>query len=98
MTPTVETSVAVATPPMTAARITNGRVRPGTAITKVRVIRDTGARVPAPISAPRERNQATTTSPRARTNAGNKPPVNRATIEMLVTEPIVISTRLGGIV
>src|SRR6516162_8274456 len=83
---------------MTAARITNGKVRPGTAITKVRAISISGARVPAPVSSRRARNQATTTRPSAATNAGNKPPVNSATIEMLVTEPIVISTRLGGIV
>ena len=67
-------------------------------MTKVRTIWLAGARVPAPRSARRERNQATTTSPSAATAAGTRPPVNRAAIEMLVTEPIVISTRLGGIV
>ncbi len=30
--------------------------------------------------------------------AGNKPPVNRAEIDTPVTEPIMIKTRLGGIV
>ena len=44
---------------MTAARITNGRLRPRTAITKVRAISITGARVPAPVSSLRARNQAT---------------------------------------
>jgi len=64
----------------------------------VRAISIAGARVPTPVSAPRARNQATTTRPSAATNAGSKPPVNSATIVKLVTEPIVISTRLGGIV
>ncbi len=50
------------------------------------------------MSAFRERNQATTTSANAATAAGSSPPVNSAAIEMLVTDPIVISTRLGGIV
>ena len=77
--------------------MTNG-VRPRTAITKVRAISITGARVPAPVSSLRARNQATTTRPSAATNAGSRPPVNSATIDILVTEPIVISTRLGGIV
>src|SRR6202011_4526127 len=52
-----------------------------------------------PISALRERHQATTTSASAATKAGNKPPVNSAAIESPgTTEPIVISTRLGGLV
>ena len=83
---------------MTAKRITKGRVRPGTAIRKARSHLFTGGRAPPPVSARRERNQATTTNANAATAAGNRPPVNRAAIEMLVTEPIVISTRLGGIV
>src|SRR5208282_6915714 len=43
MTPTVETSVAVAIPLMTKKRMANGKVRPGTAIAKVRAINATGA-------------------------------------------------------
>jgi hypothetical protein len=31
-------------------------------------------------------------------SAGRSPPVNKEAIETLVTEPIVISTRVGGIV
>ena len=68
-------------------------------MTKVRSISATGARSPAPLSALRERHQATTTSASAATKAGNRPPVNRAAIDSPgTTEPIVISTRLGGIV
>ncbi len=68
-------------------------------MTKVRSISAAGARSPAPVSARRERNQATTTSASAATAAGSRPPVNSAAIEMSgTTEPIVISTRLGGIV
>jgi hypothetical protein len=43
---------------MTANRITKGRVRPGTAIAKVRNISEAGARSTAPISDVRERHQA----------------------------------------
>src|SRR5271155_4809497 len=99
MTPTVETSVAVAIPLMTKKRMTNGKVRPGTAIAKVRAISATGARAPAPTSEPRERHHATKTSASAATKAGKRPPVNRAAIDSPgTTEPIVISTRLGGMV
>src|SRR4051812_9227611 len=97
-TPTVETSVAVATPSITAARITNGSVSPGIAMTNVRTISDTGARGPPPGSMWRGRDQPPTTSAPAATAAGNSPPVNSAVIDTLVTEPMVISTRLGGIV
>src|SRR5580693_10167477 len=99
MTPTVETPVAVAIPLMTKKRITKGSDRPGTAMTKVRTISATGARAPAPTSELRERHQATTTSASAATKAGNRPPVNSAAIDSPgTTDPIVISTRLGGIV
>ncbi len=46
----------------------------------------------------RERNQATATRAKAATTAGRSPPVNSAAIETLATEPMVISTRPGGIV
>ena len=65
----------------------------------LRAIVDSGARSPAPLSSWRERQRATTTSARAATNAGSRPPVNSAAIDRPgVTEPIVMSTRLGGIV
>ena len=67
-------------------------------MTKVRNIIDTGARSPPPVSMWRERIQHTTTSASAATAAGSSPPVNSAVIETLVTEPMVISTRLGGMV
>src|SRR5471030_543155 len=68
-------------------------------MTSVRPIADSGARSPAPLSSLRARHQATTTNPSAATNAGSRPPVNSAAIDRPgVTEPIVISTRLGGIV
>src|SRR5208282_2538187 len=70
MTPTVETSVAVAIPLMTKKRMANAKVRPGTAIAKVRAINATGARAPAPTSELRERHHATKTSASAATNAG----------------------------
>src|SRR5690349_2702228 len=86
-------------PWITVARITNGRVRPGIAMIKVLAITETGARSPAPLSSLRERHQATTTKASAATKAGISPPVNSAAIDNPgVTEPIVISTRLGGIV
>ena len=37
-------------------------------------------------------------SARASTAAGSRPPVNSAAIDTLATEPITISTTLGGIV
>ena len=40
----------------------------------------------------------TTSNASRRTSAGTRPPVNNAAIETPVTEPMVISTRLGGIV
>ena len=39
-----------------------------------------------------------TQSASASTSAGNSPPLNSAAIDTPVTEPIVMSTRLGGIV
>src|SRR5579863_10709153 len=79
--------------------MTNGRLRPGSAISSVLPITDHGARSPAPLSSLRERHQATTTSASAATKAGSNPPVNNAAIDRPgTTEPIVISTRLGGIV
>src|SRR2546430_16468785 len=39
-----------------------------------------------------------TQSASASTSAGSSPPLNSAAIDTPVTEPIVISTRLGGIV
>src|SRR5580698_2223298 len=73
-------------------------VRPGTAMTKLRRMKRTGGRVAPPVSSLRDRHHATATSASAATAAGSRPPVNSAAIETFVTEPMVISTRLGGMV
>src|SRR5205814_2790652 len=96
--PIVETSVAVATPSTTAQRIRNGSNKAGSAIRTAR-----------PIAAGRVRGLAGTVSPRtlmnvsnartaANTTAGMRPAAKRLAIDMPVTEPKVIRTRLGGIV
>ena len=95
----VETSVAVATPSTTAARITNGSTSAGSAIRKVRAISRLPARGgPRPDprcgSASARRSRAGTPS----TTPGSSPPVNSAAIDTPVTEPMVMSTRLGGMV
>ena len=79
-------------------RMTKGSVRPGAAIRKVFQITDAGARTRPVTSSDRARHQATMTRASAATKAGSRPPVNKAEIDTFVTEPIVISTRLGGIV
>src|SRR6266851_2040743 len=45
-----------------------------------------------------ETSVATATSASASTAAGSSPPLKRAAMEMLVTEPMVSSTMLGGMV
>ena len=67
-------------------------------MTKLRRMKRAGGRVAPPVSSLRDRHHATTTSDSAATAAGSRPPVNSAAIDTLVTEPMVISTRLGGIV
>ncbi len=94
----VETSVAVAMPSTTAARMTKGSTSAGSAMTQARPTWRGEARLTPERSSPRERSQATATSASASTSAGKSPPVKSAAIEMPVTEPMVISTRLGGIV
>ena len=96
--PMVETSVAVATPSTTAARISSGSSSAGMASTRRRPISRGVARRADELSSRRERHQASPTSTAATTRAGSKPPANKAEIETPVTEPIMISTRLGGMV
>ena len=97
--PMVDTSVAVATPSTTAARMTNGSASAGSAIRKARPI-SRAARAPhvgqvlAAVAPPHHARRASTPS----TTPGSRPPVNSAAIETPVTEPMVISTRLGGMV
>ncbi len=95
----VETSTAVATPSTTAARMRNGRISAGIAITKARA--DLGAGGALAHDEIVVRPSGTTRRPRAPAQApaaGSSPPVNSAAIETLATEPITISTTLGGIV
>src|SRR3954462_62040 len=93
----VDTSVAVAIPSTTALRMTSGSSSAGRATTKLRPIcAAVGAATAAVAGAARQR--ATPPSAADRTSAGNGPPVNSAATETSVTDPIVISTRLGGIV
>src|SRR5580658_5303465 len=85
-------------PRTTKKRMTNGNVSPGNAIRNVRTMTPPGARVRPPVSSERDRHHATTTRAIAATKAGNNPPVNSAEIDTFVTDPMVIKTRLGGIV
>ncbi len=96
--PIVETSVAVATPSITAARMTNGKAMAGSAMTKARAISRAGAFVTCDKSSPRLRRQTTTQRTAPTTRPGSSPPVKRAAMDTPVTDPTVISTRLGGIV
>ena len=97
--PIVETSVAVATPSITAARMMNGqgdrRNRDQESLADLasrgaaharQILRHDSATRPVPPSV----------SPS--TTPGSMPPVNSAAIETPVTEPMVISTSEGGMV
>ena len=94
--PMVETSVAVAMPSTTAARMTNGSARAGKAISKLLAISLTLALAAG--VAERLRRATTKHSPTASTRLGTRPPVNNAAIDTPVTEPMVISTMEGGTV
>ena len=96
--PIVDTSVAVAMPSITAARIRKGRASAGKAMRNARNTAPGFARVTPRISSEPERYRAMSASASASTAAGIIPPVNSAAIETPVTEPIVISTSEGGIV
>ena len=96
--PMVDTSVAVATPSTTAARIRNGSAIPGAAITAHIAITRGLARVTPVRSSVRDRHHTTTHKASASTSAGSSPPVNSAAIDTLHTEPMVISTSDGGMV
>ena len=96
--PIVLTSVAVATPSTTAARIRNGRTSAGMAIRNDRATTRRLARWTCERSSRRDRRHAISASATASTSAGSNPPVNSPAILTPVTEPIVISTSDGGIV
>ena len=96
--PIVETSVAVATPPTTAARMTNGRAMAGSAMRNAHpiwlgVARRDVREVFVPVSPPNHEAECD-----CEHDAGSKPPVKSAAIETPVTEPMVMRTRLGGMV
>ena len=94
----VETSVAVANPPITAPRMTKGSSKAGMAMKKVRPTSRAGARTtPAKRSLPAAR-RATRASTKAKKMPGIKPAVNSPAMDTLVTEPITISTMEGGMV
>ena len=57
-----------------------------------------GARAAAEVLVRASATRRTTASASASTSAGSRPPVNSAAIDTPVTEPMVISTRLGGMV
>ena len=85
-------------PSITAARMKKGNARAGSATTKARRIwRSEARRTPVKLSL-RERMRQITTSASAATRAGSSPPVNNPAIETLQTEPMVIKTKLGGMV
>src|SRR5271170_9890 len=96
--PIVETSVAVATPLTTAARITKGSAKAGSAATKLRQMTAEGARRSRAGTSFLHRRQTTNANTHASTTPGSMPPVKSADMETPVTEPMVISTIEGGIV
>src|SRR5882757_2247292 len=94
----VETSVAVATPSTTAARMATGNAKAGSATKNfLPIVLTLGRATPSRLS-PRDFQKITTARQPASNNAGIMPAEKSAAMETPVTEPIVISTRLGGIV
>src|SRR3546814_15974690 len=93
--PMVETAVAVVTPSTTSARITKGSVCAGKAMMKLLSTVDLVWRTTLLRSSLRLRYQTTRHSIMPSTALGTRPPMNNEVIDTLVTEPIVISTRLG---
>src|SRR5690242_15914603 len=67
-------------------------------MTANRAISAIGTRFALPVSSFRARQRARIAKVTASTSVGIKPPAKRAAMEIPVTEPIVISTREGGIV
>ena len=95
----VETSVAVATPSTTAARIRNGSTSAGSAIEKsARDLALAGAAGLPGCLAAGSASARQSTAEIASTTLGSRPPVNSAAIDTPVTEPMVMRTRLGGMV
>src|SRR5450830_38948 len=94
----VATSVAVATPSITATRMSSGSANAGKAINKVLAITPSDARGTPGGGSRRARNQHTSAMAAVAITAGMRPPMNNAVIETPQTAPMVMSTRLGGIV
>src|ERR1700742_1094346 len=76
--------------------MTKGSASAGRAVIKVRPTSFALARLTWLRSSRRYRHQTSVDSVIASTTPGSRPPVNSAEIETPVTEPMVISTRLGG--
>src|SRR4051812_6988300 len=96
--PTVATSVAVATPSTTAPRMTRGSDKAGTAMRNSLKISFLLAFFKTAGALALDLKYTTTASAAASTSAGMMPPVKSDEIDTPTTEPMVISTRLGGIV
>ena len=96
--PMVDTSVAVATPSITALRITNGSSSAGSATSSARPISRRVARADCVTLALRERYHTSAHSMRPITSAGRRPPWKSAAIDTPVTDPIAMRMRLGGTV
>src|SRR5450830_1400723 len=94
----VATSVAVATPSITATRISIGKASAGIAAMRVLPITPMVARLTSGIGSRRARNQQMMPMAIVAITAGIRPPMNKAVIDTLHTAPMVISTRLGGMV
>ena len=97
-TASVDTSVAVATPPPTAPRIKNGSSRAGPAIMKVRRMVMNGARLTPSVCSCRAFQRANAASATSSTMATTTPLLKRPAIDTPATEPNTISTMLGGTV
>ena len=96
--PTVLTSVAVATPPSTAARISIGSSRPGIATKNACAMHGIDGRCASSVRS-RARAHDRDDDERDRGDGRRQSPAtNSAPIDTPVTEPMMISTRLGGIV
>ena len=96
--PMVETSVAVAIPPITAPSTRNGSSSAGTAMKNFRRIAAAAGRAAPRSRSWPDRTKTMAAMEKAATAAGSSPPVNSAAMDTPVTDPMMITTRLGGIV
>ncbi len=94
----VETSVAVATPSVTAPRTRKGRTSAGAAIISALPIIASGARRTPSSASPRAFQRAAMARISSRKKATTKPLAKSAAIEIPATEPMTMSTIEGGTV